>query len=75
MNLKEGYFNKANDILGKDQETEVEDENPQLKQHMYKMIKEYGTYNIIAELINVLEEEDPEMALILQKAVGPLPEN
>jgi len=69
---RESYINGANSFLN--EEEYVGQENVQLRQNLYKLVKENGSYDVLAELINVLVEEDPALANAIKDVVGPLPE-
>lgn len=69
---RENYINGANSFLNEDEY--VGQENVKLRGLLFKLVKENGSYDVLAELINVLSEEDPEIAVALKDALGPLPE-
>jgi len=73
MNIKENYMKRADAFMGGEEEEETQG-NPVVKQHLYKMVMEQGANEVLAALIEVLSEEEPELAKVLHDAIGPLPE-
>lgn len=73
MDIREAYRNQIDRALCEDEP--YGQENVKLQQVLYKLVKEEGSYSVLTELINVLTREEPEIAVILKKALGPLPED